>query len=242
MSSLSAKERSRSPRFPSYPLNEAIGYAERIYDGVHRSAIDSATAFRLMGFAGRSGASATALGAVRQFGLIDGIGERTRISDLALRILEPASPAEKEAALIEAANQPNVFALMLERFDGRIPSADEPVRAFLIRELGFSKSGADDCIASMRKTFAYVSDIPEVTQREETESRNSSDGNNDSKAADAQVESRMEATDSNALQRIRIPLTKECAAELSFVGTPSERAIVKLIKHIELMKEVWSEN
>src|SRR4051812_23505010 len=96
MAILPASERTRSPRAPKHSLQEAIGFAQAIYDAVHRSQIDSNTAFRLMGFAGKSGSSATALGSMRQFGLIEGLGEKTRITDLALKILEPASAFERD--------------------------------------------------------------------------------------------------------------------------------------------------
>lgn len=154
------RDRSRSPRFPSYPLEEALSFAAKIYDGAHRAPIDPETAYQLMGFKGRSGASATALGAIRQFGLIEGLSDRTRISDLALRIFEPESPSEKSAALNEAAGRPEVFQALLGRYAGSPPTADEPIRAYLIRELGFSKSGADQCLDSFRATMSLLSALP----------------------------------------------------------------------------------
>lgn len=157
MSSPNPRDRSRSPRFPSYPLNDAIRFADHIYEGIHRAPVDAETAFRLMGFKGRSGASATALGSVRQFGLIEGIGEKTRISELALRILQPESEAEKIGAIRFASEQPEVFRAVFDRFEGRLPSVDDPIKAFLIRELGFSKPGADLCTGSLRATYELVS-------------------------------------------------------------------------------------
>ncbi|MEP9358281.1 hypothetical protein [Sphingomonas sp. KR3-1] len=240
MAGLSAKERSRSPRFPSYPLSEAVSYAERIYEGVHRSAVDASTAFQLMGFRGRSGASATALGAIRQFGLIEGIGENTRISDLALRILEPSSSLERAEALKIAAQEPDVFRLILERFDGRVPPADEPVRAFLIRDLGFSKGGAEDCLTSLRKTVDYVNSLAganlpatipiEAGTDNPVENQDNLNSNRPKKSA---------APENN--RTYRIPLTRECEVELEFQGEVTERAVSRLILHIELMKEIWTE-
>lgn len=92
MSNPASSVRTRSPRFPGHSVNDAIEFARRIYDGAHTSQIDSLTAIKLMNFSGKSGASATALGSVRQFGLIEGVGEKTRISNLALKILEPNLP------------------------------------------------------------------------------------------------------------------------------------------------------
>lgn len=151
--------RQRSPRFPSYPLQDAVEFASKIYENVHRSAIDAETAFKLMGFKGRSGASSTALGAIRQFGLIEGQGENTKISDLALTIFEPESKTERNAALTAAFKRPDVFSAISDRFDDRIPQSDEPIRAFIIRELGFSQAGADQCLASLRTSLGFLNTL-----------------------------------------------------------------------------------
>lgn len=225
---------SRSPRAPRYSLADAIKYVSRIYDGVHRSAIDANTAYQLMGFAGKSGTSATALGSVRQFGLVEGVGERTRVSDLALEILEPASPDELHAALQKALLQPAVFRAIIERFEGRIPAADEPLRAFLIRDMGFSKQGAEDCIEALRTSIKQVGEMPSEPIAEKTASQ----------SADIERhygEQRAEqATPVGEL--IRLPLTKDCSVELRFDGPVTTKAIDNLIRHIDLMKDVWAED
>jgi hypothetical protein len=227
----------RSPRAPRYSLAEAIGYVSRIYDGVHRSAIDATTAYQLMGFAGKSGTSATALGSVRQFGLVEGIGDRTRVSDLALRILEPASPDELHDALQEALRQPTVFKAIMERFDGRLPAANEPIRAFLIRDLGFSKQGAEECISALRTSIKQVGEpsveaLPSSVQQSESIVAESG----------AQFAEQRTEKSSNVRELIRLPLTKDCAVELRFDGLVTTKAIGNLIRHIDLMKDVWAED
>ena len=228
--SLSPNERSRSPRFPSYSIRDAIVYAEKIYQGVHRSSIDAQTAFRLMGFAGKSGASATALGSVRQYGLIEGVGDGTRISQLGLRILEPVSAEERSEAILEAAQKPEVFRAVLSRFDGKVPVADEPVRAFLIRELGFSKTGAEDCLTSLRETYEMIGDSAEsVKQALPVNSIPLAVGESQTREAPLG-------------ETMRIPLTKDCSVEMRFSGSVSEKAMTNLIRHVELMKEVWADS
>lgn len=226
--------RSRSPRFPSYPIKDAIVYAERIYAGVHRSAIDAQTAFRLMGFAGKSGASATALGSIRQFGFIEGVGDKTRVSDLALRILEPVSVSERREAILEASRKPEVFKSIIERFDGRIPSADEPVRAYLIRELGFSKRGVEECLASLRSTLEMVDELSRQVEVSSAPDRGAPSGEQTAASS-----TRLDAPD--GVQTIRIPLTRECSVDLHFTGPITDKALTNLIRHIQLTKEVWAE-
>lgn len=226
--------RSRSPRFPSHPLGDAIVYAEKIYSGVHRSSIDSLTAYRLLGFAGKSGASATALGSVRQFGLVEGVGDATRISQLGLRILEPVTPQERTDAIIEASQKPEVFRAILTRFDGNVPGADEPVRAFLIREMGFSKNGAEDCLNSLRATLDMIRAATGSSKIEPSAQAKTP------QASAAEIAG-SHTQESHEQEFMRIPLTRECSAELRFLGPVTERAIANLLRHIELTKEIWAE-
>jgi len=74
----------------------------------------------------------------------------------------------------EAAGKPEVFRLLLDRYDGRVPAVDEPIRAYLIRELGFSKGGADQCLASFRDTMSLVEFV-----------RSDQDGNPDTVAVES---------------------------------------------------------
>ena len=240
MAGLAAKDRTRSPRYPSYALEDGIEHARRIYAGVHRSPVDSHTVFGLMGFAGKSGASAKALGSLRQFGLIEGMGDNTRISDLTLQILEPAFPDERIEAISRASLTPDVFRSISERFGGKIPPVDDPVRAFLIREMGFSKSGADECISAMRRTFAFVaanrtSNTEESVEAQEShaETRAVGAGVNDHHAVQSPAPA--------ASELMKIRLTRDCIVELRFEGTLSGKALENLIRHIELQKEVWLE-
>ena len=113
----------RSPRYPRFPLLASVNYARRLYDGAHRSTVDTLTAYRVMGFAGKSGASATALGATRQFGLVESANGGVRISDLGLSILQPSSDEEYSSALHQAAKQPQVFGQILSHFD-ELPRSD----------------------------------------------------------------------------------------------------------------------
>ncbi|HYD14570.1 MAG TPA: hypothetical protein VEC11_17115 [Allosphingosinicella sp.] len=238
----------RSPRFPFFPLSDAISYAEKIYQGVHRSPVDSLTAYKLMGFTGKTGSSSKALGAARQFGLVEGTGDRTRITDLALKIFEPASPNEKAEAINDAARRPELYNQILSRFEGRIPSADEPLRAFLIREAGFSKTGADSFLESFRATLNYVGQFVPMKQdhSDQDNDRQEGDGNSlQQEVEETPVGDSVAPSEPSRLERsgevFRVPVARHCIAELRFEGPVTAIALDKLVKHIELMKEVWAE-
>jgi len=201
-----------------------------------------------MGFRGRSGASQIALGAVRQFGLVDGLRGDIKISDRAMRILQPGSANEEEEARHEAAFSPEVYDKVVGHFDGELPRSDEPIKAFLIRSLSFSKSGAEECIATLRKTLSDLEVFRSALRQDEPSSVSSS-----TRSHELPPEERTDASRSapvqafppitpEAYELIRIPLTRECTAELRLVGEVTSGAIDRLVQYIELMRGVWAED
>ena len=240
----------RSPRYPRVSLLNAIHYARALYDGAHRSAISSDTAYKVMGFSGKNGTSATALGSVRQYGLVDGLRGDLKVSELALRLLEPSDRPEYEKSLLEAAYKPEIFGILSRHFEGKIPKSDEPIRSHLIRVLDFSKAGADECISSLRETLQELEqeigryiDITEAVQDQITNVPIEAETHNDTSTKP--LESKFPPDGQRtamAGEFVRIPLTRECTAELRFSGPVTEEAAIRLMKYIDLMKDVWAED
>jgi hypothetical protein len=232
-------ERSRSPRYPSHSLPQAIELVRKVYDGIHRSPVDSGTMLRVMGFAGKSGASATALGSLRQYGLIHGFADTTRVSDLALSILEPISPSERIEAIRKAAHHPGVFSQIFERFDGRLPNSTDALRAFLIRELGFSSNGARDCITALTGTEEFLSSL-------QSESKEQIDTLSDHETPPIAQEGRGPRNDDvpaaeRQSETFALRLTRDSRVEIKFFGPLSPRAIGVLQQHLELLSETLAQ-
>jgi hypothetical protein len=195
-----------------------------------------------MGFTSKSGSSAVALGALRQFGLVDGLRGSVRVSDLALRILEPSSLQEEAEAKREAAFKPDIYEKLLQHFGGELPRSDEPIRAYLIRTLAFSKVGADECMAVLRRTMAELSVTEfahalEVPPREEASPQDTVPLAN---PVEPPKGGQPEAVYVPVSELIRIPLTKDCTAELRLIGEITPAAIQRLVQYIELMTDVWA--
>ena len=232
----------RSPRYPRISLDTAIGYARRLYDEAHRASVDADTAARLMGFRGQSGASQIALGAIRQFKLVDGLRGTIKISDLAMRILQPSSADEEEEARHEAAFSPEVYDSVVSHFDGELPRSDEALKAYLIRSLGFSKSGAEDCIGTLRRTLSELeqrSSLREEGVRAAVQPEKKAQVLEPNPQSEMHLERAIEAV--APFELIRIPLTRDCTAELRLVGDVTSNAIDRLVQYIELMRGVWAE-
>lgn len=229
----------RSPRYPRFPLLAAVSYARKLYDGAHRSTVDTLTAYKVMGFSGKSGASATALGATRQFGLVESAKGGVRISDLGLKVLQPSSEAEYIDALHEAALLPQVFDQIMSHFE-ELPRSDEPIRSYLIRTLDFSKSGADDCINSLRET---LSQLPEPSDHSapahQLPPETSPPENSVARSASTPYLSTEVPAGDQVEEIMRFPLARDCSVELRFSGPLCAEALERLIRHVELLKEVW---
>jgi hypothetical protein len=192
-----------------------------------------------MGFAGKSGASATALGAARQFGLVEAVKGGIRISELGLAALEPTNEEERVFSLHVAGNAPPVFSDIMSHFDGDPPKSNEPIRSFLIRVRGFSKSGADDCIASFRETFEFLDRVG--SSQSETTGPVPPAQETSQRSEIAPIDKSVGSDSGSSGEVLRIPLSRNCVASLSFSGPPTESALRRLIQHIELMQDVWAE-
>lgn len=231
----------RSPKYPRISLDTAVVYARRMYENAHRTTLDPDTAARVMGFSGKSGASAVALGAVRQFGLVDGLRGSMRISDLALRILQPSSRQEEVDARHEAAFSPEIYDSVVSHFDGELPKSDDAIKAFLIRSLGFSQSGADDCIGTLRKT------IDELDAYQPEPSIAMAPIVVDEPTAPSLPPKETKLTETSPASQssdefVRIPLARDCYAELRLYGTVTDSAVDRLVQYIQLMKGAWAES
>lgn len=135
---------SRSPRSPSETLKDAIDRMEKLLGGLGRGAAPQEAVAKAIGFGGLSGASRSALASLSYYGFLTKQGNNYKISDLALRILRPVSPADKIAALAEAQATPRLFSEIQQDH----PDASEAVLANLLLHKGFTEEGA--------KRAAYV--------------------------------------------------------------------------------------
>lgn len=147
--------RARSPEYPAIGLKEAVERAKMIYDKDYQNRLPKAVIASHMGYKGLSGASLPILSALAKYGLLEGRGDETRISDLAIAIIAhaPGSP-ERAAALRQAAKSPDLFA----ELDGRFPdgkASDQAIRSYLLTSK-FIPGAADAAIRSYRDTKQFV--------------------------------------------------------------------------------------
>jgi hypothetical protein len=143
--------KARSPGYPAIGLKEAIEKVRAIYGRDYQNRISRAVAAEHMGYASLNGKSLGVLSALIKYGLLEGRGDDTRVSDLAVRIIahEPGEP-ERASAICAAAARPELFGELDSRFkDGK--ASDQAIRSYLMTQK-FIPAAADAAIRSYRET------------------------------------------------------------------------------------------
>jgi len=228
----------RSPRYPRVSLFKAITLAKRLYDGAHQNKIASDTAAQVIGYQNSSsGAAAGALGALRQYGLVDGLRGDVGVSDLAMRILEPMDADEHIEALHEAANRPEVFTQILQQFGGELPKADAPITAMLVRQMGFSRGGATEVLKVLRDTLSELPDEPVEEDVPATAPTSPSEISREQAKSELSPVMTPATSTRDAEAILAFPLTPDCRAEVRFLGKVSGKAYERLIQLLNVLRE-----
>ncbi len=148
--------RKKSPRAPSMALDEALERAMKAYDKdrLHPSPTDVVA--QNLGYKGiNNGSALSALASLRYFGLVE------RPSDGMLAITKDVEtykfapdPAQKQAVLERFLKNPALYAELLEKFPGGLPS-DGNLRFDLIQR-GFSAQTADVALSAFKRSVDFV--------------------------------------------------------------------------------------
>lgn len=145
----------RSPQYPQIGLSEAIDKARLVWSKDYQSELPRAVIAEHMGYGSLNGKSLGIIAAVSRYGLLEGRGDATRVTDLAVRILaHQTGDSERAEAVLEAASAPALFREITEKFDGRSPS-DQALRSYLLTR-GFTLNGAEGVNRSYRETESFI--------------------------------------------------------------------------------------
>ncbi len=229
-------QRQRSPGYPQIGLARSIELTRKVYEGAHTGEIDNTTLIGLLGYSSVSGQGLSVASAIKKFGLIEGRGEKLKVSPLALKILEPMSDEEKLSAINEAGLKPELYSEILNKFGGKVPN-DDVMRSFLIRQYQFAPTGADNFVKAFRETIECMStqnlakeeqkaepikiDVKEVANITETSNLGGSG----------------QAAGLPAGERLTFRLSSTAKVHVIFEGEITAAAIEKLIKFLDLSKD-----
>lgn len=147
--------RQRSPSYPSTPLSEAIELVRKLHNLERTNPVDRAVAVKAMGYSGISGRSATVLSNLIQFGLVEKTGKNeVRVTRRAIEILYPDTDESKSEALRAAAQEPELFKSISERFTDGLPS-EAALQSYLIRQ-GFTHVAVGPATRAFLETFLFL--------------------------------------------------------------------------------------
>jgi hypothetical protein len=146
--------KSRSPNYPALSLQQALDLAGKLWAAEKRTAVSNDSAASAFGFKALSGPARVAIGALRQYGLI----ERTerghvKLTDLAIHALH-GTPKEREDALVAAATKPDLFNELLQTHR---EASEDAIRRHLLTKKGFADDGARKAAKAFRETIGLVS-------------------------------------------------------------------------------------
>lgn len=148
--------KSRSPEYPAIGLRDAIERVRRVYEsGIYQNPVSKEVFAQQMGYKSLSGASLPVLSALSKYGLIEGRGNDTRVSPLAVEIIahDPGTP-QRATAIRSAASLPELFDDLDKRYPGG-KTPDSAIRSYLLTR-GFIPPAADAAIRSYRETKSLV--------------------------------------------------------------------------------------
>ncbi len=153
--------RIRSPNYPALSLPEAIKSVAAIQAAEqHRTAPKEVVA-KHIGYTTLHGLAKRMISAIENYGLLEEVtGDKVKVSPLAMSILFPATPEEKQKAINEAAFKHSLFAAIKEEWEGSRPS-DENLRVYLIRRK-FAADALDRVIEVYKETMDLVTSESEV--------------------------------------------------------------------------------
>jgi hypothetical protein len=225
--------RTRSPNYPACGLDAAVDLLRKFWTKEQRTAVPAEVAAIAIGYKGLSGPARTAIASLKKYGLLSDEKQGMRVSQLALRILNPADEYAKTEALREAALKPELFK---ELSQGHMNASDDALKAHLINTLDFSDTGARTLIKSFRDTvrFAKLPDLEYNGSSEEVKREAMTSG---MQVGQGEVRT---ATSTKALRSFSWPLSADVTARLEIVGNEelTSEHIDALTQYLEVAKKL----
>lgn len=156
------KAASRSRNYPAFGLPTAIERARALYDRDGKAAVNVVAAVKAWGYTSLNGRSMRALGALRQFGLLDDTAPKTvKLSSRALQLLvAPKDSPDYRKAIQEATKEPTIYRELLAKYEEGLPS-DESLIHDLVLNSSFSEEAATAIVSGLRASLSLDRVDPE---------------------------------------------------------------------------------
>lgn len=145
----------RSPQYPAISLGKALEKLTVLYANVGQDFLSKSAISKAMGYSGLNGKSIAIVSSCIQFGLLEGRGAQSRVSNLAAKLLT-STPFSKEhtQALCEAGNAAKLHREL--RAKGLESGENsEALTAYLLKK-NFNAKAANSALQCYRVTKRYI--------------------------------------------------------------------------------------
>lgn len=221
--------RKRSPRAPLISLKEAVDRASKVYEKEGRHPASADIVATHLGYkSADNGAAKQALAALGYYGLM----ERPTEGMLAVtKSVEEFKFAPSEELRVEILQKwlltPGVFAELLEKFQGRLPS--EASLKFELIQKGFNPATADECLAAFVDSVQYVTHARQSVTQNANAAEIETDKTGNEAAAGMTIETTGDKTTSDSMSRHSEPRAQTAAPARDIVeDESSDRIPVRL--------------
>lgn len=144
----------RSPRSPVTTVEDSITLTRKLFDQIRTATVSPEVACKAIGYSGPNGAAMATLATLGQYGLVDRSKGKVAVTPLAIRILHPKSPEQRESAIRESALN---SAVMNDLYSGFLECSETVIEGHLIQN-GFTPDRARKVasIHTANKSFAKL--------------------------------------------------------------------------------------
>ena len=237
----------RSPPYPSLSLRDAVEATGKIEREYRTASVDRTEAAKLIGFSALSGPANKALSGLSSYGLTQRAAKgEIRVTERARAILHASDNEERVRCLQEAALEPQLFRDLQERFPGIKPPR-EGVLVYLNRQ-GFNQNVINRATKAFLDTMSYIeeegaSDSHGSTRDgvQESDASSGGDNNGDSPPPPPREQRRIDLMENERVLADGI-LSKTATFRVVVSGTIGAKEIERLIKKLEMDKEILSES
>jgi hypothetical protein len=148
----------RSPNCPQITFQEAIEKGRLVYQKEYTHPTAREVVAQSLGYSGINGRSLSMIGALRQYGILEGSGDAQRISDDAVSYYVLDDSEERQSALYRMLFNPPFFAQIHTDFGDSLPS-ESNLKHYLMKN-GFLPKAAEDVIKVYRENIRLVENMP----------------------------------------------------------------------------------
>ena len=248
------KRRHRSPGYPAVGLRDAIQRSDKIYKADGRAGSPRAAALEHMGFSKAHGQALTVLSALKKFGLVEEKDGSIALTPRAIDILvRPEGDERRCQAIKTAALGPDIYRQLIEAHPSGLPS-DTSLKAELIADRDFNPNVVDGFLKDFRDTldFAGLADSTVleslIEEHEPSTDEVGGAGREDDSMPPTDIEGKSAGTSfaagklRTAKEALSQRVSPDCVAHVAFDGPVTQRAIEKLIAHLDLTKDDYPRN